>query len=89
MAKCKGCGKEIIFIGTVGGKRMPCDPEEIMYWEDGKAKGKIVTPNGMVLSCRFEGNPEEATGIGYIPHWATCTKADAFKRRGNKIEKQN
>lgn len=26
-------------------------------------------------------HPETATGIGYFPHWATCPKADKFRRR--------
>ncbi len=80
MAKCKGCGKEIVFIRTESGKSMPCDIDKIMYWEDKKAKGKIVTSNGMVISSKFDGEPEEATGIGYLPHWSTCPNAKEFKK---------
>ena len=81
MAKCKGCGAEIIWIGTPGGKSIPCDPEEVTYWEKPRAKGKVVTPNGMVLSCEFSGEPEKATGIGYVSHWSTCPKAGQFRRK--------
>lgn len=76
MAKCKGCGQEIIWIG-----KMPCDPEQVTYWQKPKANGKIVTPNGEVISCELYGDPETATGIGYVPHWATCTAADKFRSR--------
>lgn len=76
MAKCKGCGQEIIWIGN-----MPCDPEQVTYWQKPKAKGKVVTPNGVILSCEFDGDLQQATGVGYIPHWATCPDADKFRRR--------
>ena len=80
---CRGCGAPILWIKTGGGKSMPCDPEQITYWEKPKAKEKVVTPNGMVISCELDGDPQAATGVGYRPHWATCPKADQFKgRRG-------
>ena len=81
MAKCKGCGAKIIWIGTPGGKSIPCDPEQVMYWEKAKAKGKVVTPNGEVLSCEFSGDPNKATGLGYVSHWSTCPKAGQFRRK--------
>ena len=76
MAKCRGCGATIIWIGKI-----PCDPDQVGYWQKPKAKGKVVTPNGEVISCEFSGDQNEATGIGYISHWATCPKADQFRRK--------
>lgn len=73
MAKCKGCGASIIWIG-----KMPCDPKQVVYWEKAKAKGKVVTPNGEVLSREFEGDLNKATGIGYKPHWASCPNRGNF-----------
>ena len=84
MAKCKGCGATIVWIKTLGGKSIPCDPDLVMYWEKEKAKGKVVTPNGEVLSCEFDGDLEKATGLGYVSHWSTCPMADSFKRRNGK-----
>lgn len=81
MGKCKGCGAEIIWIMSPSGKLIPCDPEQVTYWQKTKANGKIVTPNGEVISCEFYGDPQSATGIGYVPHWATCPNADKFRRR--------
>jgi hypothetical protein len=81
MAKCKGCGAEIIFIKTPGGKSMPCDAQEVIYWANRAAKGKVVTPNGEVISCDFEGDIDKATGMGYIPHWVTCPAAARFKTK--------
>ena len=82
MAKCKGCGAEIKWIKTMAGKSMPCDAEAVTYWEKVGAVGKIVTPNGEVISCVFSGELSKATGIGYIPHWATCPAVGSFKKGG-------
>lgn len=81
---CKKCGAPIVWIKTPGGKSMPCDADPITYWEENKARGKIVTPNGDVISCKFEGDPQNATGIGYKPHWATCPFADSFRKKGGR-----
>ena len=81
MPNCKKCGAPIVWIKTPGGKSMPCDAEPVTYWKENKARGKIVTPNGEVISCKFDGALHEATGIGYKPHWATCPYADNFRRR--------
>lgn len=79
MARCKACGAPIRWIRTTSGKSMPCDPQPVPYWLHPKAKGKVVTPNGEVVSCVFMGEMSTATGSGYVPHWATCTKADLFR----------
>ncbi len=81
MATCKGCGAKIVWIKTTGNKSMPCNPNQVMYWERANAKDKVLTPNGMVLSCVFDGDIQKATGLGYIPHWATCPCADKFRRK--------
>lgn len=80
MAKCRGCGAEIIWIKTPAGKSMPCDSEPVPYWQKAGASGKVVTPNGEVISCEFSGELSRATGRGYIPHWSTCPAAGSFKK---------
>ena len=79
--KCRGCGATIFWIPTVGGKYMPCDAEQVRYRERKGAAGKVVTPNGGVLSADIGIAPEDATGVGYVPHWATCPAAGEFRRR--------
>ena len=89
MNKCKGCGAAIHWIKTAGGgKPIPCNPEKVVYWRTLLGKERIVTPNGEILSCTLEGDPETATGIGYVPHWATCPAAANFRKQG-KPEKQD
>lgn len=81
MSKCKACGAEVIWIRTLKGKNMICDKEPVMYWGKKGSKQKVITKNGEVLSCVFEGDPQQATGIGFIPHWSTCPSANNFRKR--------
>ncbi len=79
--KCRGCGAPVVWIPTPGGKSMPCDAEQVLYRARKGAKGKIVTPNGQVLSADIGVAPEAATGVGYVSHFATCPNAGEFRRR--------
>lgn len=81
MNRCRGCGAQIVWIKTAGGKVMPCDPELISYKQATLGRLKIVTPHGEVLSGDREEDPDQATGLGYISHFATCPAADNFRRR--------
>ena len=47
--KCRSCGQQVIWIKTVAGKNMSCNPQLVTY-RQGDGKEKIVTPNGEVLS---------------------------------------
>ena len=42
MAKCKACGRDIIWIMSPAGKVIPCDPEPVIYWQKPK-RGKWIT----------------------------------------------
>jgi len=79
--KCRGCGAEILWIETASGKSMPCDPDPVKYWEKSKAAGKATRPDGVTVSCEYEGDLDKATGIGYISHFSTCPQAKNFKRK--------
>lgn len=64
MARCKSCGADIVWITTRSGKPMPCDVGLIPFWAKVKAKEKVVTDSGDVVSCLLDGDPEEITGLG-------------------------
>ena len=64
---------------------MPCNAQPVTYKSQSKAKDKIVTQNGEVTSCIIAPDDiNHATGIGYIPHWATCPQAESFKKKGGQ-----
>lgn len=82
MAACKACMAAIIWIKTSAGKTIPCNEAPIYYIEKPRSGSKkIVTPNGQVLSCEYTAEPSKATGVGYVPHWATCPQADKFRKK--------
>ena len=66
---------------------MPYDAQPVTYKAQSRAGDKIVTQNGEVISCIIApADINNATGIGYIPHWATCPHADKFRKRGKSDE---
>lgn len=79
---CRGCGASIVWIGMSSGKSMPCDASPVYYKMNAKGKDKIVTPNGIVITCDIVTNPNEADGYGYKSHFATCTNSDSFRKKG-------
>ena len=80
MAKCRECGKEIRWIKTTAGKAMPVDPEPVTYWAVAGGASRIVTPEGKTLACALKGDLRDVTGLGYVPHWATCAEQQACKK---------
>lgn len=81
MAKCKSCGANILWIKTQNGKSMPCNAEQVIYWQDAKGEANIITPNGETIRATLITRRTPATGVGYIPHWATCPQANNFRKR--------
>ena len=80
MSKCKSCGREIIWIRTFSGKKMPCDPEKIQF-HAGEGRDLFVTSGGAVVHGTRAEAGEERCHVGYISHFATCPDADKFRRR--------
>ena len=78
---CKGCGRPIVWIRTGNGKSMPCDAQPVVYKAVEGGKDRVVMPNGEVLSCTFDADTDEVTGVGYLPHWSSCPQAGKFKKR--------
>lgn len=81
MSKCRGCGREIVWIKTPAGKAMPCDIDPVVYWENPGGSKILVTPNGSTVRCETEGDPQEPTGIGYVSHFSTCPAAGNFRKK--------
>lgn len=81
VATCRACGAPIRWIRTTAGKSMPCDAKPRPYYPQPGAKSKLVTPEGSVVSGEIADRPNEATEIGYVPHWSTCTNPDKFRRK--------
>ena len=82
MPSCKACMAAIVWIKTPAGKSIPCNATPRYYIEKPRVGSKkIVTQNGQVLSCEYTEDPAKATGVGYVPHWATCPYSGQFRRK--------
>ena len=81
---CRRCGAAIVFIRTKSGKSMPCDAAPVWYWPKENGLGRVVTPDGEVVCCEFEGKSRADAGIGFLSHFSTCPQAGAFKKRKDK-----
>ena len=72
---CPYCGKQIHFVRTVKGGRMPCEPELV----EGDGVKTLVTNGGVTVR-------RAPAGVwGYEPHWGFCR----FGRKGNKSQKED
>ncbi len=74
--KCKGCGKEIVWIETASGRQMPCDAVPVYFREDTPGR-TIVLKNGVCVRGRIDNT---SSYIGFIPHWETCVRSGMFRR---------
>lgn len=50
------------------------------YKIDPTGQEKIVTEDGSVVTGTIVGEPQNADGMGYTSHFATCPQAKNFKR---------
>jgi len=82
--QCRACGAEIGFIKTVAGKTMPVNAEAVYFIPESTAKDVFVMPDGTVTHGRATTENAEPLAvepvIGYISHFATCPKADFFRK---------
>lgn len=82
---CSKCGKRILWIKTISGKNMPCDPTFVYYKEKTGGKDRIVLPNGQVVAGEIQKQAEYADGFGYVSHFATCEYSKMFRKKEKKV----
>lgn len=80
---CRGCGEQVLWVKMKSGKNMPCNCTIVNYRKDEGGREKIVTQDGNVVSGITGVSPDEADGMGYISHFATCQGAGNFRRRAS------
>lgn len=70
---CAGCSQRVVWIKTIAGKAMICNPE-IITFSEGMKRVTLVTDQGQVIARPQVGN------VGREPHWGTCPVARSFKK---------
>lgn len=84
-ATCSKCGASIVWLKTPKGKWMPANEGLHRYKKSDEGKQFVVNDRGELIRCEIieeqtrPGAP--LTGMGRIPHWATCPYADSFRKR--------
>jgi recombinational DNA repair protein RecR len=83
-SRCKSCGKNIKWIETLSGKRMPVNIEIIAVTPTSDGDTTIITDKGVIVKGKREELKALAEGIavaGYISHFATCQYAKQHRRK--------
>lgn len=77
---CRACGRSIYWAKTTKGRMMPVNPIPLRFWHNPHGLHRLVTITGEVAACDLSGSGRES-GIGYTSHFATCPKANTFRRK--------
>lgn len=85
-SKCRFCGAPIRWERTKKGNWMPCEPGAIYYTPDRSGDIYVLTNSGNVIKARKGAEPGQPTYVGFIPHWAVCTKSKAGLERKRRID---
>ena len=77
---CRGCGRPVLWVETSTGKRMPLDPEtsatgNVVLEQASSSEGPLGAFRAHVLR-----RGEVWPGDRYVAHFATCPKAEQFRR---------
>jgi hypothetical protein len=67
VSACRGCGREIVWVLTQDGKKIPLDRRPVIYRHVGNDS------HGTPIVDRVEPLPFHA-----VSHFATCSKANEF-----------
>lgn len=59
---------------------MPVNEHIVNYKIDPHGEERIVAPGGEVVACVTGIRADEATGFGYISHFATCPNAGRHRK---------
>lgn len=89
--RCRACGARISFIKTKNGKSVPVDVTPVSFVPDVNGNSLYVVPNGedgcMIVHGCATSEGDKDVHVGYISHFATCPKADYFRKPRKKDRK--
>lgn len=74
MSSCIGCGRDIEWINTTTGNRIPLDTERlwVVVDENAAAIRRVVLEDGRVVLARLAATGEPGMVAAKEPHLATC-----------------
>lgn len=78
MPVCRECIQYIKFIALNNGRKMPVNADMVDV-ATSEGTDKFIL-NGEVITGRLA-KPGERAKKAYVPHWATCTAPDKFRKK--------
>jgi hypothetical protein len=79
---CRGCGQRILWLTLTSGKNHPVDPERVES-EDFEPGNTLIVVDALGPQVERIKEGESYEGLyGYISHFATCPRADDFRKQG-------
>lgn len=79
---CRACGKPIVFITTVAGKKMPCDAMVRAYEPDADGPDTIITKDGQTVRGRVLAPAADGGKLGRIPTGQVAPAPQDCAKRG-------
>lgn len=70
-----------MFVRMPDGRSIPCEPALIPFWWEPEGAETFLTQDGEWIRGSRDGDPEELTDVGYIPHREDCRRAGGNRRR--------
>lgn len=78
MAHCASCDREIRWVVTERGKRMPLDAEPV---PDGNVELRVLDGQETAIVHAAGQRPLTAVGPFYVSHFSTCPDAGSWRKR--------
>lgn len=78
--RCRSCGAKIRFVKMKSGKSMPVNEKIVNYQGRPSWQGKNCDTGRRCSRRVTDINADEATGFGYVSHFATCPNARNHRR---------
>lgn len=88
--KCRGCGADIFFIKTNHFKTVPVDAEPVWIRQETGGKAYFRKDGSTVIGYiagDADDDPDTNLIEAYRSHFATCPRAEEFRRNGKKERK--
>lgn len=71
--RCRGCGRQVVFVTTAEGKTVPLDPSAPVFVREADGDGGGVWA-------------QDRSGSVLVSHFATCSRANDFSGRNRGQE---
>lgn len=80
LGRCRSCGRDVLWLVTTAGKRMPCDLGQVWLVEDPQGGQIGVSAEGATITGYGVGGPGRDVVEVRTSHFATCPEAAKWRK---------